>query len=81
MAHPSLDFDWRLRLQAFARLGVLAAQHGGVVTSEQLDQGFEFEGDRIKFWDARRGIWRPRQLGRDGAAHDRHGTTAGGSSP
>ena len=39
-----------------------------MVTSEQLDQGFEFEGERIRFWDPRRGIWRPRQLGRDGAA-------------
>ena len=38
------------------------------MTSEQLDQGFEFEGERLRFWDARRGIWRPWQLGRDGAA-------------
>jgi putative restriction endonuclease len=34
----------------------------------RLDAGFEFEGERIRLWDPRRGIWRPRQLGRDGAA-------------
>ncbi len=60
--------DWQLRLAAFAQLGLLVQRTGGVVTREELDQGFEFEGERIKFWDPRRGIWRPRQLGPNGAA-------------
>jgi putative restriction endonuclease len=63
-----LDHDWRLRLAAFARLRALADRNGGVVTVGDLDAGFEFEGETIRFWNARKGIWRPRQLGRDGAA-------------
>lgn len=61
------DLDEQIRLAAFAALGVLAAQNGGVVTSEQLDRGFEFQGERIRFWNKAKGIWRPRQLG-NGAA-------------
>lgn len=61
------DLDWDLRLKAFAELGVLAALNGGVVTAEQLNRGFEFAGERIRFWNKAKGIWRPRQLG-NGAA-------------
>jgi len=68
VTHPGLDGDWRLRLAACARLKELAQRWGGVVTADDLDQGFDFEGERIRLWDARRGIWRPRQLGTDGAA-------------
>jgi putative restriction endonuclease len=64
----TLDHDWQLRLAAFAALKTLADRRGGVVTSADLDTGFEFEGERIRLWDSRRGIWRPRQLGKDGAA-------------
>ena len=63
-----LDPDWRLRLAAFAELRRRADAAGGVVTAADLDRGFAFEGERIRLWDARRGIWRPRQLGKDGAA-------------
>ena len=55
-------------MAAFARLKELADWRGGVVTADDLDSGFDFEGERIRLWDARRGICRPRQLGRDGAA-------------
>lgn len=41
---------------------------GGVATDEDLDAGFMFEGERIKFWNRQMGIWRPRQLGSAGAA-------------
>ena len=68
MTSSGLDPDWRLRLAAFAALRGLADRRGGVVTSDDLDSGFEFEGQRIRLWDSRRGIWRPHQLGRDGAA-------------
>ena len=39
-----------------------------MVRLADLERGFEFEGERIPFINARRGIWRPRQLGDDGAA-------------
>jgi putative restriction endonuclease len=64
----TFDRDWLLRLAAFDRLGRLAERRGGVVTSDELDAGFEFEGEQIRFWNPRKGIWRPRQLGQDGAA-------------
>jgi putative restriction endonuclease len=62
------DTDVRLRLAAFAELRRLRDVGGQVVSHQQLDAGFEFEGERIRFKDDRRGIWRPRQLGPDGAA-------------
>jgi putative restriction endonuclease len=64
----SLDLDWRLRLAAFDALDRLRRAGDGVVTGGRLADGFEFEGERIRFFDVRRGIWRPKQLGRDGAA-------------
>ena len=65
---PTIDLDWRLRLAAFAVLDQLRKASGGVVTGGRLADGFEFEGQRIRFFDVRRGIWRPRRLGKDGAA-------------
>jgi len=58
----SLDPDWRLRLAAFAKLAALQQAGGGLVPLDELERGFEFEGERIPFINARRGIWRPRQL-------------------
>jgi putative restriction endonuclease len=62
------DRDWQLRLAAFARLEELTRARGGIVTNEDLEAGFMFEGERIKFWSSRRGIWRPKQLAATGAA-------------
>lgn len=62
------DRDWQLRLAAFARLEELTRARGGILTGEDLDAGFVFEEERIKFWSSRRGIWRPRQLSEAGAA-------------
>lgn len=62
------DLDSDLRLAAFAKLAELARVRGGVVTTADLDAGFGFGGDRIKFWNRQMGIWRPRQLGTTGAA-------------
>ena len=59
---PDLDLDWRLRLAAFDALNRLREARGGLVPIAQLEDGFEFEGARIPFLSARRGIWRPRQL-------------------
>jgi putative restriction endonuclease len=62
------DQDWQLRLAAFARLDELKRARRGVVADEDLNAGFTFEGDVIKFWSSRRGIWRPKQLSPSGAA-------------
>ncbi|HMG17421.1 MAG TPA: hypothetical protein VK573_01755 [Gemmatimonadales bacterium] len=62
------DRDWQLRLAAFARLEELKRIRGGVVTDEDLEAGFTFDGDTVKFWSSRRGIWRPKQLSASGAA-------------
>ena len=65
---PPLDYDWRLRLAAFDALRAMREARGGVVHLDELERGFVFEGERIPLINARRGIWRPRQLGADGAA-------------
>lgn len=67
-ATPTLDADWRLRLAAFARLRALRDRYPSGVPGAALAEGFDFEGERIRLFDPRRGIWRPRQLGRSGAA-------------
>lgn len=57
------DRDWELRLAAFARLAALRDAKGGVdvVSSHELLEGFSFEGETIRLYDPRRGIWKPRQ--------------------
>jgi putative restriction endonuclease len=65
---PSLDLDWRLRLAAFDALSKLRDVGGGLVRLRDLEDGFTFEGQRIPFVNARRGIWRPSVLGSHGAA-------------
>lgn len=62
------DADWDLRLAAFARLTELKRARGGIVTGDDLDAGFTFAGEAIKFWSSRRGIWRPKQLSDSGPA-------------
>jgi putative restriction endonuclease len=66
----TFDSDWRLRYAAFARLRELREQKNGVdlVTRAELNLGFKFEGEQISLADRWSGIWKPRQLGRDGAA-------------
>src|SRR5437016_4631518 len=68
MPSSSLDLDWRLRLAAFDALRRLSEPAGGVLTREQMTEGFEFEGDRVPFALQARGIWKPGLLERDGAA-------------
>lgn len=65
---PLHDLDTRLRLAAFDQIRRMRDQGSGVVSSAQLDTGFQFEGERIAFRNPQMGIWRPRQLGSDGAA-------------
>jgi putative restriction endonuclease len=68
MSSSSLELDWRLRLAAFEALRRLTEPAAGIVSRKQMGEGFEFEGDRIPFALQARGIWKPRLLGRDGAA-------------
>lgn len=62
----TLDFDWRLRLAAFAHLSQLGGPDR-VVRWADLVRGFEFEGE-IVHMVAQSGIFRPRQLRDSGAA-------------
>lgn len=64
----TLDRDWQIRLAAMQRLARLRDAGRGVVTASALDDGFEFEGERIALRSAQKGIWRPRQLNHPGAA-------------
>ena len=66
---PDLDLDAKIRLAAFAELTRLTQATGGVVTRAQIDLGFEFAGERIRFASPPRGrgIWRPRQFRQNGA--------------
>jgi putative restriction endonuclease len=60
--------DKELRAAAFAALARITAGTGGVIRRQEMDMGFEFRGERIRFANAQQGIWRPRQLGSEGAA-------------
>lgn len=64
----ALDRDWQIRLAAMQKMDELRKQGGGLVRAAQLNEGFEFEGERIPLWSSRMGIWRPEQLKRPGAA-------------
>lgn len=63
-----MDRDWQIRLAAFAHLNKLRERAGPLVRASDMQVGFEFEGERIPLFNEPVGIWRPRQLGRDGAA-------------
>lgn len=68
MPPASLDLDWRVRLAALEAVRRATAQTGGVITRDQMTQGFEFQGKRVPLSLEMRGIWKPALLGRDGAA-------------
>jgi putative restriction endonuclease len=63
-----LDYDLRLRLALFEHIDRLRREAGGVVTSERLNEGFNFEGRRIPIWSQQRGIHRPKELRKSGVA-------------
>lgn len=64
----SLDMDWEIRLAALKQADRLRHLGQGVATSANLNEGFEYLGERIALWNPRRGIWRPTQLADPGAA-------------
>ena len=55
------DLDTRIRLAAFAHVRQLERERGGVLTGRDLQQGFEFEGERIALAGGH-GIFKPRQM-------------------
>lgn len=64
----SLDLDWQLRLAALDAVRKATAVSGGVMTRDQMTEGFQFEGERIPLALKARGIWKPARLGPTGAA-------------
>jgi putative restriction endonuclease len=63
-----LDFDMRLRLAAFEHVRRLRDASGGVVTWRRLNDGMQFEGERVPIWNQQKGIFRPAVLRESGAA-------------
>ena len=55
------DLDTQIRLAAFEQVRKLAAMHPHLEANE-INPGFEFKGERIPFWNRRRGIFKPRQM-------------------
>ena len=56
--------DPQLRQAAFEHVNRLAMLQGGVLSSDDLGGGFQFQGDRIPLINPQRGIFKPRQMGR-----------------
>ncbi len=63
-----LDRDLRLRLALFDHVDRLRREHGGVIPSARLNEGFTFEGRRIPIWNQQKGIFRPAALRDSGVA-------------
>ena len=61
VSQTATDPDAPIRLAAFQTLSRLRSEKG-VLTAEDLQAGFEFQGARIPFANTRRGIWKPRQM-------------------
>lgn len=68
MTSSAEDLDAELRAAAFESLRRITDASGGVITRDQLTEGFQFQGQRVPFADRGRGIWRPGHLGNSGAA-------------
>jgi putative restriction endonuclease len=56
--------DLQLRHTAFEHVNRLAALNGGVLGSDDLAAGFQFQGERIPLINPQRGIFKPRQMAR-----------------
>jgi putative restriction endonuclease len=57
-----------IQIAAFDALRRLTESTDGVLTRDQMRQGFEFMGARIPFANRPRGIWKPASMGPDGPA-------------
>jgi putative restriction endonuclease len=54
--------DAQLRQVAFEHVNRLTGLQGGVLDSDDLGRGFEFQGERIPLVNPQRGIFKPRQM-------------------
>jgi putative restriction endonuclease len=54
--------DAQLRQAAFDHVNRLAAPHAGILSSDDLAIGFQFDGERIPLVNPQRGIFKPRQM-------------------
>lgn len=54
--------DAQLRQAAFDHVNRLVGLQGGVLNSDDLGRGFEFDGERIPLVNPQRGIFKPRQM-------------------
>jgi putative restriction endonuclease len=64
----SIDFDSELRAAVFAHVANLRDRYGGRIPSKALREGVLFRHERVPLWNYQKGIFKPRLLGRDGAA-------------
>lgn len=58
---PGAD-DAQLRQAAFEQVDRLAALKGGILDSDDLGAGFQFQGERVPLVNPQRGIFKPRQM-------------------
>ena len=54
--------DAQLRQAAFEHINRLAILNGGVLSSDDLSAGFQFQGERIPLVNPQRGIFKPHQM-------------------
>lgn len=66
MTHDDLDAE--LRVALFHHVGALKAKYGDAIPSGALTEGMVFRGERQPIWNPQQGIYKPKRLGRDGAA-------------
>lgn len=56
------EADYALRNTAFEHVNRLAALNSGILSSDDLAAGFQFQGDRVPLINPQRGIFKPRQM-------------------
>src|SRR5690349_5943544 len=60
--------DDELRAAVFARIGALRDRYGGRIPRTELMRHVNIRGEDVPIWNPQQGIFKPRVLGRDGAA-------------
>ena len=65
---PDLVLDNEIRAATFAYVQRLRARHGGRIPATDLSVGIQIRGERVPIWNYQKGIFKPKALGRDGAA-------------
>jgi len=68
----SFDLDETLRAALFARMSQLRARYADRIPAAELSKGIWLDGKRISIWNQPKGIFKPHELGSDGAALSVH---------